>query len=446
MREREKTMPLTNYYRATIRLRPGVATNLWRTGLLGLLVGCGLLSAAPTSARAADAGSSRGRLAQQLFARYCSQCHGTDGRGVAGRVNAPAIPDFTDRTWQHSRTNVQLVISVLEGRNQMQPNRGIVSDDMARDLVALVRTFAPEPARAEVPLPKPAPAPAVTTPVVTAPGVTTPAVTTLPYTPTGEFEVDIDSLSKQFDDLQRQAQELDALAAAKRTAPAVSPPGNNPPASASPVAPVPTEPSVAPSVASNPPPTNPVAVSPPAPVPPISVPQAGRMDSAPEKSPIAAVPVSDRPLTVDDVARGQELFLGRRALVNGGPACVACHAVNHGEARDGGRLGPDLTKAYKRLGEREGLSGFLWAPASRKMHTTYLQHGLESDEVLSLVAYLEDADRLVAAGTSPMPLQSLLVAAGGTVLGLAAFGALWGSRSRRRNLSPSPGDFVGAGL
>jgi mono/diheme cytochrome c family protein len=184
----------------------------------------------------------------------------------------------------------------------------------------------------------------------------------------------------------------------------------------------------------------------------------------PEKPRVAAAPISDRPFTPDDVARGQELFLGRRALAHGGAACASCHAVNRGEAQYGGRLGPELTKAYERLGGREALATRLWAPATRTMHPAYLQHGLEPDEVLSLVAYLEDADQHAAAGAPPLPLKFLLLGLAGMVVGLVAFGALRGSRPRRRELvaqngraapalplagaglAPSPADFVGAGL
>jgi hypothetical protein len=66
------------------------------------------------------------------------------------------------------------------------------------------------------------------------------------------------------------------------------------------------------------------------------------------------------------------------------------------------------------------------------MRPAFRQHALESDEVLALVAYLEDADRQAAEDTSPLPMKSLLLATAAAVLGLAGFSALWGSRARRR--------------
>jgi hypothetical protein len=146
------------------------------------------------------------------------------------------------------------------------------------------------------------------------------------------------------------------------------------------------------------------------------------------------------------------LFLGHRPLANGGSACVACHTVNDGEARDGGRLGPELTKSYERLGGRSALGARLWAHDTRTMQPAYLRHGLEPDEVLALVAYLEDADRQAPADGSPVRLKFLLLGMGGAVLALLTISAVWGSRSRREKAAPDgqaaprPADFVGAGL
>jgi mono/diheme cytochrome c family protein len=462
-----------------------VTTNPGGPALLGLLVACGLLWSAPSRALAAEAGPARSHLAQQLFARYCSECHGADGRGEPGRAKVSTlIPDFTNRSWQQTRSNVQLTISILEGKDRLMPaNRGMISDQMARDLVAYVRTFAPSPqvSRTEVAPPKPPPSPAAAAVTPTAPtpapspsyaatgnfevdfgnlakefgdrqrqmggpvaravAPTTPTPAPAPaYAATGDFEVDFNNLVKEFDDLQGQVR---ALALAPKTP---SPPGGAPDRTPTVTAPTVTAPTV--SLPEKPP----VTEAPGKPAEPM-----------PEKARVAAAPISDRPLTPDDVARGRDLFLGRRALVNGGAACVSCHAVNRGEAREGGRLGPELTKAYERLGGRTALGARLWAPATRTMHPAYLQHSLEPGEVLSLVAYLEDANQHAAADASPLPLKFLLLGLGGAALALV-LGTFWGSRSRRPDLAerngravpalpparpsraPAPADCVGAGL
>jgi len=415
--------------------------------LLGLVAISALLSSGPSQALAADAASSRTSAAADLFARFCSQCHGLNGRGEAGRVSAPAIPDFTIRAWQQSRSNVQLTVSILEGKNQQMPaNRGLVSDELARELVAHVRKFAPTPQPAPV---KGAPDSGRTTAdliagrenIDIAGGAARPRTTAAPaYTPTGDFEVDFDNLAKQFEFYQRQAQELTSAPVTGSTPPTSAPPT---PASAALV-----------------PPTT----SPPETAPPVNASPANQPESGQAKPRVASVPVSDRPFTPGDVARGRELFLGLRRLANGGPACITCHAVNRGEGRDGGRLGPDLTKSYERLGGRAALSAHLWAPATSLMRSAYQRHGLDSDEVLSLAAYLEDTDQQCAEGNSPLPVKLLLLGLAGTVLGLSTLGALWGSRSRRRDgaalngtsaaalpfgrrePAASPADCIGAGL
>jgi mono/diheme cytochrome c family protein len=316
----------------------------------------------------------------------------------------PVIPDFTDHAWQQSRSKAQLMVSILEGKDRLMPaNRGMVSDELAADLVAYVRTFDPS---------RPPPVQAAAAGTVSAEGA-------LADIPAGDFEVAFNTLVKRFDDLKRQEGELAAAPApaAPSAVPASAAPTSAPPASAAPAATVTATP---------------------------------------------AIP--DRPFTPDDIARGRELFLGRRPLANGGPACIACHAVYGGGWQEGGRLGPSLTKAYERLGGRAALSANLQALATPTMRPAYQQHGLESEEVLSLVAYLEDADRKGVEEASPLPLRFLLLGLGGSVLGLAGVSALWGSRSRARGrppldgqpapalpasrpeLVPSPPDYAGLGL
>jgi mono/diheme cytochrome c family protein len=392
-------------------VRRGAKNYAARPPVFGLIIVCGLLLSLPSRASAADT------AAQMLFGRFCSQCHGTDGRGAPARAGAaqgvamPEIPDFTDRAWQLSRSNVQLKISIIEGKNQHMPaNRDMVNDQLAGELVSFVRAFGPPPPKPVASV-KPKPAPASSPSAVSStPGNTT-LIAVPEYTPTGDFETDFDNLAKQFEAYQKQAHQLAVASASKPRAP-VAPPAP---------------------VVSNPPPAPaPVAETPPTAPPPGPVSPASPGQPAAEKPRVTSVPVSERPLTPEDIALGEELFLGRRSFANGGTACVACHVVNRGEAREGGRLGPQLTKAYERLGGRTALSARLWAPTTPTMRAAHLQHRLEPNEVLAIVAYLEDADQHAAEDTAPLRLKFLLAGLGGAVLGLGAFSALWGSRSRSR--------------
>jgi mono/diheme cytochrome c family protein/uncharacterized membrane protein len=81
---------------------------------------------------------------RELFRHRCAKCHGEDGTGKKSRGRLPEIPDFTQVSWQARRADAQLIASVLDGKGpEMPPNRGKISEDQARGLVAHVRAFAP---------------------------------------------------------------------------------------------------------------------------------------------------------------------------------------------------------------------------------------------------------------------------------------------------------------
>ncbi len=85
------------------------------------------------------------RAAGVLYREYCNACHGADGTGVSAmRVGLPLLPDFTRTTFRDQHSDPQLLISILDGKGTgMPPNRGRLTEAQARDMVALVRTFAP---------------------------------------------------------------------------------------------------------------------------------------------------------------------------------------------------------------------------------------------------------------------------------------------------------------
>jgi mono/diheme cytochrome c family protein len=70
-------------------------------------------------------------------------CHGVDGRGTLVRPAMPEIPDFTDRKWRSSRSDADLLHSILEGKgNFMLPMKSKVGTSGAKELVAYVSEFA----------------------------------------------------------------------------------------------------------------------------------------------------------------------------------------------------------------------------------------------------------------------------------------------------------------
>lgn len=59
--------------------------------------------------------------AETLFHRYCSRCHGSEGRGMNKQTKMPEIPDFTNSSWQKKKSNSQLEVSILEGKGKSMP-------------------------------------------------------------------------------------------------------------------------------------------------------------------------------------------------------------------------------------------------------------------------------------------------------------------------------------
>jgi mono/diheme cytochrome c family protein len=77
-----------------------------------------------------------------LFRARCANCHGQDGRG--GEAALPRLPDFASPSWQASRSDAQLSVSILEGKGAlMPPFRDKLGAGQARAVLAHVRALAP---------------------------------------------------------------------------------------------------------------------------------------------------------------------------------------------------------------------------------------------------------------------------------------------------------------
>jgi cytochrome c2 len=144
----------------------------------------------------------------------------------------------------------------------------------------------------------------------------------------------------------------------------------------------------------------------------------------------AAPAVSDKPFAPQDVALGRDLFLGIKPLANGGPACASCHTLGTLGGLGGGKLAPDLTRVYERLGGRQAVGAWLGAPATPTMQSVFRNKPLKPEEILPLLAAIEDA-----AGTpqtaAPGPSSGfLLLGFGGMALGLVGLQVGWRRRFR----------------
>jgi mono/diheme cytochrome c family protein len=153
-------------------------------------------------------------------------------------------------------------------------------------------------------------------------------------------------------------------------------------------------------------------------------------ESALEKSRFAGTPISDRPLTAEDLRVGEDLFLGRRRIASGAPPCASCHTTSGTLGLGGGRLGPDLTEVYARLEGRKALAAWLTSPPSATMQPVFRDRHLDGEEILALVAFLKNQ---AEQGAKPQGSAAVLFFACGmglTALLLVLLDYAWRNRYR----------------
>ena len=126
---------------------------------------------------------------------------------------------------------------------------------------------------------------------------------------------------------------------------------------------------------------------------------------------------------------GRQLFAGERRLARGGAACISCHTARGLNGLGGGRLGPDLSLSYERLGKAKGMTAWLSATPTPIMAVTFKKNPLTPDEAAALTAFLA----AVAAGGSAKDngrYKLLALAAGCTLVGFVVIGGAWRNRLR----------------
>ena len=128
--------------------------------------------------------------------------------------------------------------------------------------------------------------------------------------------------------------------------------------------------------------------------------------------------------TAADIALGRALAQGSKTLANSGPPCESCHRF----AGAGGKLGPDLTREFDRLGGRKGVSTWLSAPPTPTMRAIYGGHSIKPAEIDALAAFLESQPKETADGTGRWFLG--LMGLGGCAIALVLMNAAWGWRFR----------------
>lgn len=154
-----------------------------------------------------------------------------------------------------------------------------------------------------------------------------------------------------------------------------------------------------------------------------------KKESQKDKSIFGSAGVKDRPLTKKDIEIGKQLFMGEKSFKNNGVACIACHQVNGMGSLGGGRLGPDLTKVYSRLGGKKALSAWLGSPSSETMAPIYNNHPIDESEVLPLVAFFKDSNKSEVSGESgKQDFIFMIIGILGLIFSLIIFDLIWGNR------------------
>jgi mono/diheme cytochrome c family protein len=134
--------------------------------------------------------------------------------------------------------------------------------------------------------------------------------------------------------------------------------------------------------------------------------------------------------TEEDLRVGTQIFSGDQRLGNGGPPCISCHTLGNLASLGGGRLGPDLTLVYDRLGGQRGVGAWLSAPPTPTMQSVFRGRPLRPEEIQALLAVFDDTPRKAKpAGTSSL-VQFFSAGLAGTALGLVLMGWVWRGRFR----------------
>ena len=96
--------------------------------------------------------------------------------------------------------------------------------------------------------------------------------------------------------------------------------------------------------------------------------------------------------TKEDIEKGKEIYLGRRALKNGGPACVSCHSVLSYGPFGGGTLAKNLNRTYSDFKDN-GISIALTKLAFPVMNEVFAGKKLTDEEIFYVKSFLYHADR-----------------------------------------------------
>lgn len=139
-------------------------------------------------------------------------------------------------------------------------------------------------------------------------------------------------------------------------------------------------------------------------------------------APQQAAPATTQASGEGDAAAGKNLFTGVTRLSNGGPSCRACHSSGGIGGLGGGKLGPDLTGAYAKLGD----ALIQWPATSQTMRPIFTSKPLTAGEQADLLAFFRSTD--VTTRSTEVIWQLIALAVGGVVVIAALMQLIWHRR------------------
>jgi mono/diheme cytochrome c family protein len=79
---------------------------------------------------------------EETFRNICAKCHGQTGSGgLPLTPGGPSPRDFTDPSWQTTRTDAELEQFIREGKNPMPAFKTLLTADQIRAVIGKVRRF-----------------------------------------------------------------------------------------------------------------------------------------------------------------------------------------------------------------------------------------------------------------------------------------------------------------
>jgi mono/diheme cytochrome c family protein len=124
--------------------------------------------------------------------------------------------------------------------------------------------------------------------------------------------------------------------------------------------------------------------------------EGGAAAAGKESSTAAAQPAPAAPPSAEEIRLGQQLFEGSVRFAKGGPACNACHHIDHPAVTGGGTLAGDLTQSHSRVGAR-ALNAMLVKAPFPVMLAAYNGKPISGGEMKALAGFIEQADQARAA-------------------------------------------------